>query len=202
MVLAAVLALALAPVGVSVTFVRHAETVANATGVYNAKTLNAFSEKGEHQVRELTASLESRRFDRIFVSPSPRALRTIEPYLRKTGQIAVVSPLLYECCTGKRPAEARPTRLQFGAKFELPAGTGRVFTVEPGKDRLPASPDFGSGLAQVEASVRDFWERNPAGRVLIVGHSGHGGEFIYRLTGRRVRVENAKPIVFAASRQS
>lgn len=195
-----VAALLLTPADVTVTFVRHAETVANATGVYNSKTLNVFSELGKSQVRALTERLAPQRFDRIYVSPSPRALRTIEPYLRRTGQTAVVDPLLYECCTGKRPSGAKATWFRFGGVAALPEGTADVFRFEAGRDKLPVAPDFGSGLAQVEACVAAFWARNPGGSVLVVGHSGHGGEFVFRLTGKRLRVENAKEIVFGARR--
>lgn len=201
MVVAIIASVAFAPADVQLTFVRHAETVANATGVYNSKTLNVFSEKGQRQVAELTERLRGKKFDRVLVSPSPRALRTIEPYLRESGQKAFVDPLLYECCTGRRPAGVRPAdSFGYGAKVELPEGLGILFTVEPQADRLPAPKDFAEGLAQVEAWTRSFWSREPAGRILVVGHSGQGGEAIFRLTGRRIHVENAKVMEFGLRR--
>src|SRR5579862_3609661 len=80
------------------TFVRHGETQANATGRYDSHTLNSFSPRGQQEVAELAGKLPA-RFDRILVSPSTRAMATIAPYLRKTHQTAVIWPLLYECCT-------------------------------------------------------------------------------------------------------
>ena len=98
-----------AKVGFDLVFVRHAETVANATGQYSSSTIDRFSSLGESEVKTLTTKLEKEPFfDRIFVSPSPRALRTIAPYLRATHQRATIWPLLYECCTGHRPADAHP----------------------------------------------------------------------------------------------
>ena len=64
------------------TFVRHGETVANATGRYRDSTLNTFSERGKKGVEALTGQLQAEpAYARILVSPAPRALRTIAPYL-------------------------------------------------------------------------------------------------------------------------
>jgi broad specificity phosphatase PhoE len=173
-------------------FVRHGETQANATGHYNARTLNSFSEKGEKGVQALTKELLSQpRFDQIVVSPSPRALKTIAPYLRATHQKAIVWPLLYECCTGHRPKNAAATRFSFGSKIDLPKDIADFFIVEPAHNRLPVSPDYNSGLAQVDASVAEFKRRFEGGRVLVVGHSGHGGQFLHAFTGKWQKLENA-----------
>ena len=176
------------------TFVRHSETVANATGRYNAKTLNVFSARGEALVAALTKRLlASPPPDTILVSPSPRALRTIAPYLRATHRRATVWPLLYECCT-ERPRKPAAKGFPYGGRIEIPADLAGLFVVLPGQDRLPAPRDYGEGLAQVRRSVEGFRARFRAGRVMLVGHSAQGGLFLKALTGRAYRVENAKPI--------
>ncbi len=181
-----------------ITFVRHAETMANATGRYTAKNLNAFSEKGKAQVASITQILlKEPRFDRILVSPSPRALRTIAPYLKSSGQRAIVWPLLYECCTGHRPKGAHATSFKFGPKVDIPSDLRGLFIVEPGHDRFPDSPNYNAGLAQVAACVKELGERYSSGRVLILGHSAHGGQFIHSLTGKWIEVKNAKEIQFS-----
>ena len=173
-------------------FVRHGETQANATGHYNARTVNTFSEKGAKGVEELTQELlRQPKFDRIVVSPSPRALKTIAPYLRATHQKATIWPLLYECCTGHRPKNAAATRFFFGARIDLPKDIANLFIIEPGRNRLPVSPDYNSGLAQVQSSVEEFKQRFAGGRVLVVGHSGQGGHFLHALTGKWQKLENA-----------
>ncbi|MFZ4508604.1 MAG: histidine phosphatase family protein [Fimbriimonas sp.] len=178
-------------------YVRHGETVANATGKYNSKTLNTFSETGEKGVAALTRRLlKEPRFDRILVSPSPRALRTIAPYLRATGQKATVWPLAYECCTGRRPRGVKPTKFTYAGRIELPAEIASLFTFDTGRDRLPNSPDYGAGLAQAAASVAEFRARYAGGRVLVVGHSGHGGQFLFALTGKRYAVRNTTEMRF------
>ncbi len=184
-------ALALTPK--SLTFVRHSETVANATGRYNARTLNVFSAKGEALVLALTERLVKEPLpDAIYVSPSPRALRTIAPYLRRTGQRATVWPLLYECCT-ERPRKPEAKGFAYGAKVEIPSDLRGLFVVVPGQDRLPAPKDYGEGLAQVRRTVEGF-RRLQGGRVMLVGHSAHGGLFLKAITGKAYRVENAEPI--------
>ncbi|MBS1709646.1 MAG: histidine phosphatase family protein [Armatimonadetes bacterium] len=189
--LAAVVLALVAPC--QLTFVRHGETEANATGKYNAQTIDSFSAKGVQQVQALTLSLQKQpKYDLILVSPSPRALRTVAPYLKATGQKATVWPLLYECCTGKDTGEAA-TKFTWGGKISLPKDIEGLFRLDPAA-RYPSSPTWGAGLAQVEASVKQFRADFAKGRVLIVGHSGHGGQFLARLDGKKRRLENAKPV--------
>lgn len=177
------------------TFVRHGETQANATGKYNSQTLNAFSRKGELGVSALTKQLLGQpKWQVILVSPSPRALKTIAPYLRATHQKATIWPLLYECCTGKRTSSPMPRTLKFGAKIVVPASLAGLFVVEPGHDRLPAAPDYTMGLRQVDDAVKEFMARYAGSRVLLVGHSGQGGHFLHALTGKWQKVDNTKEI--------
>jgi len=177
------------------TFVRHGETVANATGRYNSRTLDVFSTKGQAGVEALTKELIAKpRFELILVSPSPRALRTVAPYLKATRGRALIWPLAYECCTQRRPKNAAPTKFSYGAKIELPKDVADQFLIETGHDRLPVSPDYDSGLAQVNASVAEFKQRFAGRRVLVVGHSGQGGQFLHALTGKWQKIDNAKEI--------
>ena len=186
-------ALVLAPT-IHLTYIRHSETVANATGRYNSKTLDVFSAKGEKLVSELTPKLlREPKPDLILFSPSPRALRTIAPYLRRTGLKATVWPLLYECCT-ERPRKPAAKSFPYGAKITIPADLAGLFVVKPWQDRFPAPKDYGEGLAQVDAAVRAFRQGFRRGRIMLVGHSAMGGLFLKALTGKSIHVENAKPI--------
>jgi broad specificity phosphatase PhoE len=185
--------LALALVKTDVTFVRHGETVANATGRYNSRTLNTLSEKGNQQVSALTERLvKEPRWEAIYVSPSPRALRTIAPYLARTGQKATVWPLLYECCT-ERPRQPEAKSFSYGAPIEVPKEIAGYFVVPKGA-RYPAPRNYGEGLAQVSATVTEFRRMAAGKRILLVGHSAHGGQFLRRLTGKAYHVKNAEEI--------
>lgn len=175
-----------------IVFVRHAETVANATGRYNSKTIDQFSELGKKQVSALNGQLLGmQRFNQIFVSPSTRALRTIAPYLQAIGAKAIVWPELYECCTGKRPKNAHPEPFSWGSKIRIPRDLAGQFVLQKGHDRLPAVSTYNQGLAQINAAIVRLHEVTSPGAILIIGHSGMGGGFIYALTGKHVQVKNA-----------
>ena len=177
------------------TFVRHGETIANATGKYNSQTIDTFSKKGQDQVARLTRDLLTERpYDVILVSPSPRAMNSIAPFLRTKGKVAIVWPLLYECCTEKRPPNAKATSFKFGVKIAIPSAiSGQLVLNQPGA-QYPAPKGYKEGLAQVAASVAEFKKKYLGKRVLIVGHSGAGGQFIKAFTGKSIRLENAAPV--------
>jgi broad specificity phosphatase PhoE len=176
------------------TYVRHSETVANATGKYNSRTLNTFSEKGEQLIKDLTEKLVKEPTpDSILVSPSERALRTIAPYLRRVHRQAIVSPLLYECCT-ERPKKPMAKSFGYGATIKIPADLSGLFVVPKDADRLPAPKDYGEGLAQVRDFTERFQKSFKSGRIMLVGHSAMGGLFLKRLTGKSYQVKNASPI--------
>ena len=124
---AALLLVALKPT--EIYFVRHGETIANATGAYNSRTIDTFSALGEKQVAFFNNQIKNRRFDAIVVSPSPRALRTIAPYLRANNLKATVWPELYECC------DAHSSRGQ--ASLQKESNTGA-----PSKFRLISLDNF------------------------------------------------------------
>jgi broad specificity phosphatase PhoE len=186
-------------------FVRHGETVANATGKYNSRTIDAFSAKGEKEVAALTKELDRMRFDAIVVSPSPRALKTIAPYLRAHRLRAEVWPELYECCDAntKKIKGVTSPQVRYGAKVKLPAELAPYFTLAPGNDRFILAPSYDDGLRQIGLAAAHL-KRVFGGtgkRVLVVGHSLHGGRMIELLEGKpvtgRVRPENARIMRFS-----
>jgi broad specificity phosphatase PhoE len=191
------IAVALYLLGFDLVYVRHAETEANATGHYSRTTIDGFSKVGLQEISALTKNLEVKPgFNRILVSPAPRTLRTIAPYLRATHRTATVWPLLYECCTGRRPARAHATSFGWGAKVRIPADLKGLFNLMPGEDRLPISSTYNAGLAQVAAALKEFQSDFATGRILLVGHSGMGGQFLHSREGRWIRIPNATPLEF------
>jgi broad specificity phosphatase PhoE len=197
MVSSVIALLALQPM--EVVFVRHAETVANATGKYNSTTLNAFSERGKKQVSKLTASLQEESFDAIVVSPSPRALKTIAPYLQRTGQKAEIWPELLECCHQRGAARTKPAspQVRFGSKIEWHPSLSGLFTLREDGTRYIDAPTYADGKRQVALAMQRVlktWSESGK-KVLIVGHSIHGGMLLSQLTGgRKFHVQNAVPI--------
>jgi broad specificity phosphatase PhoE len=196
-----IVAVALAPPKpTEIVFVRHGETVANATGRYNSRTVDTFSARGEKQVAALTRELAPMRFDAILVSPSLRALKTILPYLQAHPAVrAEVWPELYECCdahTKRIPGLTSP-KLRFGRKVTLPAGFQRYFDVVANNNRMIEAPSYEDGLRQIQWTADHLRRRflHSGQTVLIVGHSLHGGRLLELLEGKamlgRIRPENA-----------
>lgn len=182
----------------TITFVRHSETVANATGRYNSRTLNAFSEKGINQTSSLTRQLTDASFDQVVVSPSPRALKTIAPWLSRSGSQAVIWPELLECCHQKGAERLKPAtpEISFGPKIIWPDPFEGLFRHRPGGERLIDSPTYQDGIRQIQLArdriVKDF---SGTGRhILVVGHSIQGGKMIALLTGKQIKLLNAKPV--------
>lgn len=182
-----------------IVFVRHSETVANATGRYNPSTLNAFSKRGIQQTGKLTSALQKESFDEIVVSPSPRALKTVAPFLQRTDQVAEVWPELLECCHQKGVAKLKPPspQIRFGPRIEWPTAFDSVFQHRFGAEQQILSPTYADGKRQINLT-RDLLVSRYSGsgkKVLVVGHSIHGGILIGLMTGKpKPRLANATPI--------
>jgi broad specificity phosphatase PhoE len=181
-----------------IVYVRHAETQANATGKYNARTLNAFSIRGEKQVADLTQRLKFEKFDAIIVSPSPRALKTIAPYLRSHGTKAEIWPELYECCHQPKSQRSKPAaaKMQFGQRIEWNSTLDGLFSLRSGGERYILSPTYNDGMRQIKQLRTVLVDKfgGSGKRVLVVGHSIVGGHLLAMLTGKRLQVQNASPI--------
>lgn len=168
---------------------RHGETVANATGRYNGRTIDAFSDRGRKQVAALTQALTKVRFDVIVVSPSPRALRTIAPYLAAhPGVKAEIWPELYECCDAhsRKIHGLTSAKVRYGGKIAPPADIARYFTLPPGKDKFILAPSYDDGLRQIRMAAARLRAEFPSKVVLVVGHSLHGGRLIELLEGEKM----------------
>ncbi|MBI4859742.1 MAG: histidine phosphatase family protein [Candidatus Riflebacteria bacterium] len=193
-------------------FARHGETVANRTGVYTTQTLNVLSAEGEAQVERLTARLAgwtashaprpsragSFGFDVICVSPVPRAMSSILPYLRSTGSTAEVWPALAECCHQKPEPESPGATLPEGKPVQIDPDRSAFFTLEGAPSRRwPAPKNFVQGIAQVRLLVRQLKQRfDGSGKsVLLVGHACNGSLMMEMLLGREprraIKIDNA-----------
>ena len=178
-------------------FVRHGETVANATGKYSDATLNVLTTKGQSQADALVTKLPP-RFDAIYVSPAGRCILTIGPYLKATRQKATIWPELLECCQQRGAARKLPAGpLRYGPKITVPPEYRAYFIIEPGHDRLIDSPNYQAGLRQIRMAA-DRIRKLPAGqKSLFVSHSIAGARLFEALTGQpnRIKVDNASPIL-------
>jgi broad specificity phosphatase PhoE len=188
--LALITALVLAPPRpMELIFVRHGETVANATGRYNSRTIDTLSELGQKQVAALTPKLNAMHFDAIVVSPSPRALKTIAPYLRAhPGTRAEVWPELYECCDNntKKIKGLTSPKVRYGGIVKLTSDIAALFFLNPANNRFMQAPSYDDGLRQIRLAAHHLKRQfGGSGKtVLVVGHSLHGGRMIELIKGK------------------
>lgn len=168
---------------------RHGETVANQTGKYTKETLNVLSERGEEQVRDLTERLlAGPKFDAIVVSPVPRAMMSIRPYLARTKSVAEIWPSIAECCHQKDKTIRADAGLPLGQPVKIAAEDRPYFRVRPGAERWYAPADYAEGIKQVEALADQLTERfaGKGQRVLWVGHGIIGALLIAKMRDRKL----------------
>jgi broad specificity phosphatase PhoE len=131
-------------------FVRHAESMGNASGEYSTAEADSLSPQGEGQAQALATCLSSWRFDKIIVSPRQRALETITPYLAGTDQQAEIWPEIAEACW--HDEREAPSACWHPQPAELP--DAECFRYRDNEAIKPAFPEsFGEGLCRVHATM-------------------------------------------------
>jgi broad specificity phosphatase PhoE len=135
-----------------VLFVRHAESMGNATGEYSSAQADSLSPRGEKQAIALATSLRAWQFDEIIVSPLQRAWQTIAPYLSATGKQGEIWPELAEACWHE---EREPAASSWAAQpASLPESVASLFRYRDNMPIRPAHPEsFGTGLARVHRAL-------------------------------------------------
>ncbi|MBU4376448.1 MAG: histidine phosphatase family protein [Candidatus Omnitrophica bacterium] len=173
--------------GLDLYFVRHAETVANATGQYTKKAQETFSKEGESQISDLTKSLNGYKFDVICVSPQKRAINTILPYLRKNNATAEIWPELDECCyQDNRNVQPSAAAFANGASIVLDAKDQKYLRLrDPAMKYFYADGNYADGMLRIQKARDLLIERfgRSESSILIVGHYLSGGRLIEMLMG-------------------
>lgn len=172
-----------------IVFVRHGETVANATGKYTDATVNRLTPRGVAQAAAVPERLGTESFTVIVTSPAERCRQTITPYLRAVGARAQVWPELEEVSNrilGRPGKKEPPPRAQL---VTVEGEAARHFTVGRKEDAHHLEPRTrGEALAQVDMAVARLLAlaKKPEARVLVVGHSLLGSRILEQLLGRPV----------------
>ena len=197
--------------GVEIYFVRHGETIANATGRYNGRTLNTLSATGEAQARSVAQALHGISFDAAIVSPSLRAEVTAAETLSEHGLTATIWPEFNECCTqhGAARLKSASKRLGLGTTVTVPISLASVLRIDPTDNRLYAPANYADGLVQTQIAssrIRTLLghEHKPSGvyRLLIIGHSAQGSRFLDLLLDRKpigdIELKNGEIVILRA----
>jgi len=180
-------------------FVRHGETVGNATHHHTHENDRTFSEKGQRQVARLTQKLDGLSFDHIVVSPKYRTLNTIFPYLKKHALKAEIWPELQECCWQAKTSRLSSFNLQRGEMIRLESEMKRYFIFPDDQARRRfAARNYGDGLLQMFKAAQLIRKRfaGSGKRILIVSHYHIGSRLIETLQSLepagRYKLSNAK----------
>jgi broad specificity phosphatase PhoE len=170
--------------GPDLYFVRHAETVANATGIYTKENESKFSKKGLKQIEDLTKMFGRYKFDFICVSPQVRALETILPYLKEHNMTAEIWPELSECLFQKGKGGKSVEMFTRGETIVLSNDMKDYFQFrEPTLNYFYKEGSYREGLLRLDRACKLIEERfGQSGKsVLIVGHNLSGGRLIEML---------------------
>lgn len=170
--------------GLKIYFVRHAETVANATGQKDEVSSRTFTEAGEKQVQHLAEQLRPLKIDQVLVSPSERARLTVLPYLKMKNKSAEIWPELEEWIMesqvkmGLDPLD--------GSEIQIEKANQDYFHF---RDKQAArryyTKDYAGGLDQVQKVAELIRKRfgNTDQTILIAGHKDSGARILEALLG-------------------
>jgi broad specificity phosphatase PhoE len=108
--------------GLTIYFIRHAQTMANVTGDHSEENENSFSDLGLEQIEALKNYLNGEGIipDQVLVSPKWRTQNTILPWLEEHSDIpAEIWPELEECCYQDSSGIEPPEIPFYGSEIEL-----------------------------------------------------------------------------------
>ncbi|HEU0282395.1 MAG TPA: histidine phosphatase family protein [Gallionella sp.] len=172
--------------GLDIYVVRHAQTVANASGVKDKRSDSTFSDEGRAQVDTLTRELLNYRFDAVLVSPTERTLNTIHPYLQQGKTVGIVWPELTECCWQQDRGAGEAGQLVTGSVLQLEPEIAPQFSFRDSSSAFKyANRNYADGVAQVRQAVSLLKSRySDSGKtILIVTHYHAGAVLLGELLG-------------------
>src|ERR687893_1488129 len=149
--------------------IRHGQSTANATGIWQGQMEFPLSEEGRFQARKAGKALAGERFDGIYSSPLGRAFETAEIIVRETSFPGAVVPV--EGLTERRGGFLEGTTHAERAARN-PELTNQFLEL-PEEERwtLVGAETDEEILHRFERALSDIRARY-AGRVVVVSHGG------------------------------
>lgn len=176
--------------GMTLYYVRHAETLANVTEDYSSlsyEEMDNFTPLGERQVSALTDYLLSTGLepDAVLVSPTTRTQRTIAPFLVAANLTGVIWPELAECCDQTPTGGPLPTEPEFYEYFEISLESNNLEFREDGARALWKTDSYEAGLFMIMTARDSFLEQfsQSGSTVLLSGHAVAGSILMGLLLG-------------------
>lgn len=180
-------------------FIRHAETIGNATKNYSNNRGDTLTEKGYRETLEVITKLEKNEYDDILVSPKNRTRLTILPYLKKYPRSTEIWPEIAECCWQRKEPMPESCPKTGGKKITIAPQNRNLFNLrDENSDRFYKKESYGQGLCQIEDAYNLLKERFwlSGKKILLVSHGNFGKMLITRLLGHspapRFHPANAK----------
>lgn len=179
-VIAAPPAAAGGPAEITLTFVRHAQSEGNASGLIDTSTPGpSITELGRTQAAESAAAMAGDDYDGVYASTMVRTQQTAAPMAAALAEPVVVLPGLREVEAGQ--SEGRP-EVSAADYFDAPA----QWLSGDRAARIPGSIDGNEFDARFDASVQQIYD---SGDVNAVAYS-HGAAIMLWVT---MNVDNPHP---------
>ncbi|MGE2717196.1 histidine phosphatase family protein [Mycolicibacterium litorale] len=184
-VIAAPPAVAGGPAQITLTFVRHAQSEGNASGLIDTSTPGPpITELGRRQAADATNALAGNDYDGVYASTMIRTQQTAEPMAAALAEPVVVLPGLREIEAGQ--SEGRPEASAteyFAAPAQWLSGDRTA--------RIPGSVDGDEFDARFDAAVQQIYD---SGDVNAVAYS-HAAAIMLWVT---MNVDNPRPELLRA----
>ena len=147
--------------------IRHGQSTANASGVWQGQMEFPLSEEGRRQARSVGRALAGERFDAIYSSPLGRALETAEIIVREAGFPGEVVPI--EGLTERRGGTLEGTT--HAEREERNPELVKKFLELPEDERWTLVG--AETLHRFERAISEIRARHvTGGRVVVVSHGG------------------------------
>ncbi|HEX5144777.1 MAG TPA: histidine phosphatase family protein [Mycobacterium sp.] len=147
------------PPSITVTFVRHAQSAGNASGLIDTSVPGpSLTALGEQQAQQAADTLRTRNFDGIFASSMVRTQQTAAPLARDLGKPVQVLPGLRELEAGT--FEGTPEASARSTYFEAP----EQWLKGNRNARIPGSVDgnqFNDRFTAAMQTIYDSGDKNP-----------------------------------------
>jgi broad specificity phosphatase PhoE len=169
-------------------FVRHGESFGNLGGEYDLSDSGELTPTGLEQAQALVPRLLDLipKFDSIVVSPLARAIGTLLPYLKKTGQTAEIWPELCEMAGRDDGAGNAPVEVRYGKPVVVPDHAKSLLRLrndDKGQYMPPTGEIYSEGCRRARAASERI-KALYAGKditLLMVGHACCGARVIEAL---------------------
>jgi len=154
---------------------RHAQSMGNLTGDYSTERHDRLTSLGQKQANQLKKRLSSYKFEHVFVSPSLRAMQTIQPYLKKNKIKGEIWGTITEACWQEKALlNNQDIKFRKGNPIVLNEDERKYFilsNIEAQKYYIPDDETYLEGLSRVYYTKKILLDlfKNSQSQILIDG---------------------------------